>query len=123
MWEVGVVEGGSEYRWDPKQYRLSCGLLGLMMVAITFFGSDLEAPVSATKIFDHVIMSSKGKPSIFRRPTRDEFFKQVGTDLLLTELLEYICSRCMVAVCLNRQAEFYDKKLFNTVIRRPWKVS
>ncbi|MCF2136652.1 MAG: hypothetical protein K9W43_05350 [Candidatus Thorarchaeota archaeon] len=123
MWEVGVVENGIEYRWPQERYRVSCSLAGLMTIAVMFYHSDLEAPVSTAKIYSQIISSSKVNPNIFRRPSREEFFKQFGTEMLLADLLEYICSRCMVAVCLNRQAEFFDKKLFNTILRHPWKLS
>ena len=34
-------------------------------------------------------------------------------------LVEFACSRCAVVPCLNRQAPFYDQKLFDMLAKWP----
>ncbi len=122
-WKVGVVEDGVEHRWPPEQYELPCSLTGLITIVAKMYEQDVEGTISSKQIYSQVITSSYARNEVFYPPTHHEFFSQFGTNMQLMEVLEFICSRCMTAICLNRQAPFFDSKIFKRVLRTPWKIA
>ena len=102
MWETGVIEDGYEKAWEPKHYALSCSVATIMVLmantAISTFGE---------------------KKDTFFVPSKQTFESLVTKFPEMRELVEFVCSRCVVVPCLNRQAPFYDQKLFGILAKWP----
>jgi hypothetical protein len=66
-----------------------------------------------------VFESVASKKAVFFGTDSKELKQKLGEAPSLKQVIDFVCSRCVVVACLNRQAEFYDRKTFNRVIKKP----
>lgn len=119
MWETGVIEEGFEKAWDPKHYALSCSVATIMVLMANLHATQGNTPGFLDTVYDTAIRAfGDKKPTFFVSPK--ELFEMVVTkhpDMQV--LVKFACSRCAVVPCLNRQAPFYDQKLFIMLAKWP----
>ncbi|MHA1741194.1 MAG: hypothetical protein ACTSVD_03775 [Candidatus Thorarchaeota archaeon] len=123
LWKVGVVENNVEYRWPPEQYTPSCTLAKSVVALALLSKKGLPDEQFVSAAYERVISTITTQRTVFAVPTREEFVNAVSDDPSLAMTVRFLCSRCLVAVCLNRQAPFYDSKIFKRVLRQAWKVA
>ncbi|MFW9845819.1 MAG: hypothetical protein ACFFD6_03660 [Candidatus Thorarchaeota archaeon] len=119
MWEVGIVEEGGEQRWSKSHYEISCDIAGTINLVHKLWQKK-EDPRAfmvtlQTLVFENV--ASK-KPSFFGASMK-EMKKKLGDEPSIGDVVKYVCERCAVVACLNRQAPFHDQKLFKKLIKKP----
>ncbi|MFX1485317.1 MAG: hypothetical protein ACFFCP_19260 [Promethearchaeota archaeon] len=119
MWEIGVIEDGFEKQWEPKHYALSCSIATVMILFANLHATQGNSPGLLDSIFDSAILTFGDKKKTFFGGSRNEFLKAVGSSPNVQTFVEYACSRCAVIPCLNRQAPFFDKKLFKRLAEEP----
>ncbi|MHA2068919.1 MAG: hypothetical protein ACXABY_31540 [Candidatus Thorarchaeota archaeon] len=119
MWEVGIVEEGFEKHWTKDHFELGCDIAGTINLVRKLWQKK-EDPRAflvtlQTLVFDNVA----SKKAVFFGATGDEIKKALGDNPAIEDVVNYVCSRCAVVACLNRQTQFYDQKLFKKLIRQP----
>ncbi len=119
MWELGIIEDGYEKHWDSKHFALSCSIATVMILFATLYSTQSESPGLLDNIYNSAILTFSDKKKTFFGGTKDEFLKAVGSKPKVQTFVEYACSRCAVIPCLNRQAPFYDKKMFKKLAASP----
>ncbi|MHA2026004.1 MAG: hypothetical protein ACW98U_08900 [Candidatus Thorarchaeota archaeon] len=118
-WETGVIEDGFEKHWEPKHYALSCSIATVMILFANLHATQKGSPELLDSIYNSAILTFGDKKKTFFGGTKDEFLKAAGDSPEVQTLVEYACSRCAVIPCLNRQASFYDQKLFKKLAQNP----
>lgn len=119
MWETGTIEEGFERHYDTVEYELSCALSAVMRFVLHLFKTEDQPRIRLTRIHTLVFKSvAASKPLLFPVAFED-FAGELGESPPLEATLRYVCSRCGVVVCLNRQASFYDRNRFSRLARNP----
>jgi hypothetical protein len=119
MWEVGLVEEGFEKRWEPEHYELSCELAPVMKLVLQLYRKEGSSEPFIESMHSMVFETlAKKKATLFSASKKDLLIK-LGRMATLKEIFNFVCSRCAVGACLNRQAPFYDKKIFSRLIKNP----
>ena len=119
MWEVGLVEEGFEKRWEPEHYELSCELAPVMKLVLQLHRKEGSSELFIESMHSMVFETlAKKKDTLFPASKKD-LLVGLGRMATLKEIVSFVCSRCVVGACLNRQAPFYDKKVFSRVIKDP----
>jgi len=119
MWETGIIEEGFEKTWDMKNYALSCSVATIMVLIANLSATQGSGPKFLDTIYSTAISAFGEKKDIFFVPSKKMFETTVGKQPDVKSLLEFVCSRCVVIPCLNRQAPFYDQNLFKRLVRTP----
>jgi len=119
MWETGIIEDGFEKTWDVKNYALSCSVATIMVLIASLYSKQESSPKLLDTIFSTAISPFGEKKDIFFVPSKKMFETVVGKKPDAKALLEFVCSRCVVIPCLNRQALFYDQSLFKRLVKAP----
>ena len=119
MWEIGAIEDGFEIPWEVKRYALSCSLAPVMALIANMYQSGREPSSFLESLHDSAFKTFAIKKPIFFIEAWDKFTKSVGLKPTKEELFKYTCSRCAAIPCMNRQAPFYDKKLFGKLVKEP----
>ncbi len=119
MWEQGIIEDGYEKHWGSKHFALSCSIATVMILFATLYATQSGTPGLLDSIYNVAILTFGDKKKTFFGSTKDEFLKAVGSKPEVQAFVEYACSRCAVIPCLNRQAPFYDKKMFKKIAASP----
>jgi hypothetical protein len=119
MWEIGVIEDGFEKQWEPKHYALSCSIATVMILFANLHATQSGSPGLLDSIYNSAILTFGDKKKTFFGGSKDEFLKEVGSSPDVQTFVNYACSRCAVIPCLNRQASFYDKKMFKKLAETP----
>ncbi|MHA1480216.1 MAG: hypothetical protein ACTSQZ_02175 [Candidatus Thorarchaeota archaeon] len=124
MWEIGVIERGLETRWQPLHFVPSCSLAKAMIIISQIYNRDVNSEGFLQKIFKYGFESHGGKKLAYDAPTWDQFSKYIGKTKKpeILDFVKLLCERCMVIPCTNRQAEFFDQKLFDKLIKKPDKI-
>ncbi len=121
-WIVGIIENGIEKRWDPTHYEPSCGLSSTIRSVALLFLRESKSEDFPRQIFNTIFMSSSGQKSVLFDLKWEHFIRRVGVLPTLSDITNFVCSRCGVVACLNRQAPFFDKKLFKKLVKTPSSV-
>ena len=119
MWETGVIEDGYEKTWDSKHYALSCSVATIMVLIANLHLTKGNAPGFLDTVYNTAISAFGEKKDTFFVPSRKMFEDSVPKNPELKVLFEFVCSRCAVIPCLNRQAPFYDQTLFKILASDP----
>ncbi|MFQ5832597.1 MAG: hypothetical protein ACE5H4_07835 [Candidatus Thorarchaeota archaeon] len=119
MWEVGIVEDGFEKRWKPQHYELPCDLAATMALIIRLWKKNEDVRAFLTTLNTLVFESVAAKKAVFFGADSKELKRSLGESPTLDQVIRFVCSRCIVAACLNRQAPFYDRRMLGRTIRRP----
>ena len=119
MWETGVIEDGYEKAWEPKHYALSCSVATIMVLMANLHATQGTTPGFLDKVYTTAISTFGEKKDTFFVPSKQTFESLVTKFPEMRELVEFVCSRCVVVPCLNRQAPFYDQKLFGILAKWP----
>ncbi len=119
MWETGVIEEGFEKAWDPKHYALSCSVATIMILMANLHATQGTTPGFLDTVFDTAISAFGEKKDTFFVPPKELFEMVVTRHPDMHVLVKFACSRCAVVPCLNRQAPFYDQKLFSMLAKWP----
>jgi hypothetical protein len=119
MWEIGSIEDGFETPWEVKRYALSCSLAPVMALIANMYQSGREPSSFLEGLHNSAFKTFAIKKPIFYIEAWDKFTKSVGLKPTKEELFNYTCSRCAAIPCMNRQAPFYDKKLFGKLVKEP----
>jgi len=119
MWEIGAIEDGFETPWEVKRYALSCSLAPVMALIANMFQSGREPSSFLENLHNSAFKTFANKKTIFLLEAWDKFNKAVGSTPTKETLFSYTCSRCAVISCMNRQMEFYDKKMFRKLAKTP----
>ncbi len=118
-WEIGAIENGFETPWEVKRYALSCSLAPVMALIATMYQSGKDPSSFLESLFNSAFKTFANKKSIFFLENWDKFVKTTGPNPSKEDLFSYACSRCAVIPCMNRQAPFYDKKMFRKLVKTP----
>ena len=118
-WEIGSIENGFETPWEVKRYALSCSLAPVMALIATMYQSGKDPSSFLESLFNSAFKTFANKKSIFFLENWDKFVKTTGPNPSKENLFSYACSRCAVIPCMNRQAPFYDKKMFRKLVKTP----
>ena len=119
MWETGVIEDGCEKAWETKHYALSCSVATIMVLMANLHATQGQTPGFLDTIYRTAISAFGEKKPTFFVPSK-KLFEMVVTKYPETRVLvEFACSRCAVVPCLNRQAPFFDQKLFKMLVKTP----
>lgn len=118
-WEVGEIEKGFEVIWDVKRYALSCSLAPVMALIANMFESGREPSSFLESLHSSAFRTFAGKKVTFSFELWNDFQKSIGDNPTKERLFGYTCSRCAVIPCLNRQAPYYDQKLFEKLVKEP----
>ncbi|MGY5875990.1 MAG: hypothetical protein RTU30_09605 [Candidatus Thorarchaeota archaeon] len=121
-WTVGIIEDGIEKRWDPAHYEPSCELSSLLRSVALFFQRERKTEDFPRQIFDTLFMSPSGQKAVVFGLKWEQFIRTVGVLPTLSDITCFVCSRCGVVACLNRQATFFDEKLFKKLVKTPSSV-
>ena len=118
-WEVGIVEEGFEKRWTKDHFEVGCDIAATINLVHRLWQKK-EDPRAflvtlQTLVFDNVA----SKKAVFFGASGDEIKKALGDNPSIEDVVNYVCSRCAVVACLNRQTQFYDQKLFKKLIKKP----
>ena len=119
MWETGVIEDGYEKAWETKHYALSCSVATIMVIAANLHSTQGATPGLLDKIYRTAIQPIGETKDTFFVPSKQMFEVVVTKFPEMRVLVEFVCSRCVVIPCLNRQAPFFDQKLFMTLVNFP----
>jgi hypothetical protein len=119
MWETGVIEDGYEKAWEPKHYALSCSVATIMVLTANLHAAKGATPGFLDTIFRTAIQPFGEKKDTFFVPPKEMFELEVTKFPEMRVLVEFLCSRCVVVPCLNRQAPFFNQKLFMTLVKFP----
>ncbi len=119
MWETGVIEDGFEKAWDAKHYALSCSVAPIMVLIANLHETQGTTPGFLDTVYRTAISAFGDKKDTFFVPSKTTFEVVVSKFPELRVLVEFVCSRCAVIPCLNRQAHFYDQKLFKRLVNYP----
>ena len=119
MWETGVIEDGYEKAWDTKHYALSCSVATIMILMANLHATQGATPGFLDTIYRTAISAFGEKKETFFLPSKKMFEVIVNKSPDMRVLVEVVCSRCAVIPCLNRQAQFYDQKLFKRLVTAP----
>lgn len=119
LWEVGAIEEGFETAWEPKRYALSCSLAPVMALIANMYSSGKNPSTFLENLHSSAFMTFASKKSVFYGEDWKGFSKSVGKTPSKKDLFQYACSRCAVIPCLNRQAQFHDKKLLQSLAKSP----
>ncbi|UCE09048.1 MAG: hypothetical protein JSW61_08630 [Candidatus Thorarchaeota archaeon] len=122
MWQTGVIEEGFEHRWEPKHFQPSCDLSDAVQVINVLFDQDIDDDVFLRKTQSSVLDPLAVRKITFFGSSFDEFRESVGESPDLEKIVKFICSRCGVVICLNRQSPFFDDKLFRKLVEKPESV-
>jgi hypothetical protein len=119
LWETGAVEEGFEKHFNVADYELSCALSAVMRLVLHLYRTEDQPAIRLKRIHSLVFKSvAASKPLLF--PVDFEsLLGELGESPTSEAALRYVCSRCGVVVCLNRQASFHDLSLFRRLARRP----
>ncbi|MFX0107466.1 MAG: hypothetical protein ACFE7R_04215 [Candidatus Hodarchaeota archaeon] len=118
MWETGLIEEGFEKHWEPIHYEISCSMALAMRTIARLCVQNVDHATLLSGIHTAVDKLSSKRPILFREPWL--IFKgRFDLDLPLQRAVNYVCSRCGEAACLNRQTPFHDQKMFKKIIKRP----
>jgi len=120
LWETGVIEEGYEKSWDPKNYALSCSVATIMVLMANLHATQRTKPGFLDTIYSTAIGTLGEKKTTFFVPSKKLFEISVGNNPDMKVLVEFVCSRCTIIACLNRQAPFYDQRLFKTLVAMPY---
>ena len=120
MWETGVIEDGFEKAWESKHYALSCSVDTIMILIANLHDKESQTPGFLDKVFNTAISTFGEKKDTFFVPSKKMFeVVMISKFPEMKVLVEFVCSRCAVVPCLNRQASFYDQKLFHMLAKWP----
>lgn len=119
MWETGVIEDGFEKAWEPKHYALSCSVATIMVLAANLHATQGTTPDFLDNVYRTAISALGEKKDSFFVPSKKTLEVVVSKYPEMKVLVEFICSRCAVVPCLNRQAPFFDQKLFKKLVTTP----
>ena len=119
MWETGVIEEGYEKAWDPKHYALSCSVATIMVLIANLHATKGNTPDFLDEIYRKAIVPLGEKKDTFFVPSKNMLEMVVSKYPEMRVVVEFVCSRCAVIPCLNRQAPFYDQKLFKQLAKTP----
>lgn len=119
MWETGVIEEGYEKTWESKHYALSCSVATIMVLIANLHASEGTTPGFLDKVYTTIISPLGEKKDTFFVPSKKMFEVAVSKFPEMIALVEFVCSRCAVVPCINRQAPFYDQKLFHMLAKWP----
>lgn len=119
MWETGVIEDGYEKAWETKHYALSCSVATIMVLMANLHATQGTTPGFLDKVYTTAISTFGEKKDTFFVPSKQTFEVLVTKFPEMKVLVEFVCSRCVVVPCLNRQAPFYDQKLFSMLAKWP----
>jgi hypothetical protein len=119
MWETGVIEEGYEKAWDTKHYALSCSVATIMVLMASLHATQGATPGFLDTIYRTAISAFGEKKETFFVPSKKMFEVVVNKNPEMRILVEAACSRCAVIPCLNRQALFYNQKLFTRLVIAP----
>ncbi len=119
MWETGVIEDGYEKSWEVKNYALSCSVATIMVLIASLHAAQRTKTGFLDTIYRTAISTVGEKKDTFFVPSKKLLEMSVGENPNMSALVEFICSRCAVIACLNRQAPFYDQKLFKVIVSTP----
>ncbi|NHI83936.1 MAG: hypothetical protein EAX81_06515 [Candidatus Thorarchaeota archaeon] len=119
MWETGRVEEGFENHFNVKDYEISCAIFPVMRLILHIFTNEDQNSRLALLIHSLVFKSvAATKPLLFPVEYED-LISELGESPTLDATLRFVCSRCGVVVCMNRQAPFFDRARFGHLARRP----
>lgn len=118
-WEVGTIENGYEAEWESKRYALSCSFAPIMLLIASMYQSGSDPSTVPNRLYETAFRTFGSKKSSFFLETWEDFAKSVGTKPDKETLIDYVCSRCSVIPCLNRQAPFHDSKLLKRIVEDP----
>jgi hypothetical protein len=119
MWETGVIEEGYEKAWETKHYALSCTVATIMILIANLHATQSTTPGFLDKVYTTAISTFGEKKDTFFVPSKQMFELVVTKYPEMRVLVEFVCSRCALVPCLNRQAPFYDQKLFHMLAKWP----
>jgi hypothetical protein len=119
MWETGVIEEGFEKAWETKHYALSCSVATIMVLIANLHATQGTTPGLLETIYRTAIHPFGDKKATFFLPSKNTLEAVVGEYPEIKTLVDFVCSRCVVIPCLNRQTPFYDQKLFKTLVKTP----
>lgn len=119
MWETGVIEDGFEKTWEPKHFALSCSVATIMVLTANLHATQGASPDLSDNIYRTAIQPLGEKKDTFFVPSKKMFDVVVSKFPEMKVLVELVCSRCVVIPCLNRQAQFFDQKLYMTLVKFP----
>jgi len=119
MWETGIIEEGYEKPWEIKHYALSCSVAPIMILIANLHATQGATPGLLDTIYRTAISAFGEKKETFFVPSKKTFEVVVSKYPELRVLVEFVCSRCAVIPCLNRQAPFYDQKRFKKLVTMP----
>ncbi|MHA1638013.1 MAG: hypothetical protein ACTSUB_08365 [Candidatus Thorarchaeota archaeon] len=124
IWDVGMIEFGKEKLWQPMHYVPSCYLHQAMVLISQIYRRDRGTEGYMSRLFKNGFESFGGKKRAYDAPTWQEFQDYLGksTDPNMQDLIKLLCARCMVIPCTNRQAEFFNQKLFKKLIKKPQEI-
>jgi hypothetical protein len=122
MWQTGVIEDGFKHRWDKQHFQPSCDLSDAVQVINALFDQDIDDDAFLHKTHSSVLESLAVRKVSFFGSSFDEFRESVGDSPDIDEIIRFICSRCGVVICLNRQSPFFDDKLFRKLAEKPESV-
>lgn len=119
MWEVGIVEEGFEKRWTKDHFELGCDIAATINLVHRLWQKREDPRAFLVTLQTLVFENVASKKAVFFGATADEIRKGIGDNPNLGDVVDYVCSRCAVVACLNRQSPFYDQKLFKKIIKKP----
>ncbi|MFW9963871.1 MAG: hypothetical protein ACFFCX_09930 [Candidatus Sifarchaeia archaeon] len=119
MWETGLIEEGYEKTWDVKNYALSCSIATIMVLVATLHATQGTKTGFLDTIYNTAISPIGEKKDTFFVPSKKEFEIAINKNPEMSVLVDFVCSRCAVIPCLNRQAPFYDQKMFKRLAKAP----
>jgi len=118
-WQVGIIEGGYEKRWAVQHFAPACALAQLMTLVAGFSQGENPPQKHLRRLYDSGIGPTAAKRPILFQTTFKDFEARAGKTEDWSETIKYICSRCGVVVCLNRQSLFYDTGTFAKLAKKP----
>lgn len=119
MWEIGSIEDGFETPWEVKRYTLSCSLAPVMALIANMYLTGREPSSFLESLHTSAFSTFANKKPIFFLEDLSKFVKRVGSNPSKEDLFCYTCTRCAVIPCMNRQAPFYDEKMFKKLVKEP----
>ncbi|MFX1367104.1 MAG: hypothetical protein ACFFAY_00675 [Promethearchaeota archaeon] len=119
MWEVGLIEEGFEKRWESEHYELSCELSPVMNLILQLHRKEGSSESFIESMHSMVFDTLAKKKGTLFPASKKNLLAGLGRMPTLKEIFSFVCSRCVVGACLNRQAPFYDSKVFARVIKNP----
>jgi hypothetical protein len=118
-WQVGIVEGDYEKRWAAQHFTPACALAPLMTLVARFGQEEGPPQKHLRRLYDSGMGPTAAKKPILFQTTFKDLEARTGNAEDWSEIIKYICSRCGVVICLNRQSLFYDEITFGRLVKKP----